>query len=166
LSEQHKAKPTLFNEVLYRSKSEARLAVCFDSWMWNYSYESVSVGKWKADFVTRSGNEIRVIEYKPVMPTEEYLRDLRSNFLKVMDAAKANPLLIENRATLSCELWCVDFWNDVSHGFYFCQRKKDLEPLLDFSSFDFSPGKEFRFDLNSTSKNFEDMKRIAGVFRK
>ena len=164
MNEQYKAKPTIFNDVLYRSKSEAKLAVCFDSWGWSFTYETVSVHSWKADFTVRNKSCIRVIEYKPTMPTDEYLRDLSSNFFKVMKAAKANPLL--HQTTLFCELWCVDFWNGTSSGLRFNLKSFPFSIDHELSTYDFSPGKDFRFDLRSSSQSYEYTKSALERMRR
>jgi len=152
LNEQYKAKPTTFNGVTYKSKSEARLAACFDAWGWSFSYETVSVGNWKADFTVKDSESVTVIEYKPTKPTSDYLRDLSSNFSKILLAARANPLL--KKTSVCCELWCVDFWNNIVDAWRFYENGTSI-PLCWIKTYDFSPGKDFRFDLRSSSQTYD-----------
>jgi hypothetical protein len=150
LTEQYKAKPTLFNGTTYRSKAEARLAVCFDAWCWNYKYENVSVGNWKPDFTIQDGSFVRIIEYKPCNPTLEYLEDLARNFKTLLRALRVHPEI-----NARCDLWCIDFWNDKRSGFEFFENGKKESIDHELTLYDFSPGMDFRFDLRSSSQDYD-----------
>jgi hypothetical protein len=144
-----KAKPTKYKGILYRSKSEARLAVCFESWGWKFKYEPVwsSVPRFKPDFLTEDQNKnLRVIEYKPVKPNKTYQEELFRNFRTLMQSHQSDPV----RERLSCELWCVDFWNDTAEGCFMNYRTLLPKKLRELKELDFSCGKEFRFDLHES----------------
>jgi len=165
---QYKAIPTMFNGVLYRSKSEARLAVCFDAWGWDYTYEPEirSVPGFKPDFrIYHESGTIRIIEYKPCRPTAKYTVELQRKFNR----------LSKNNADkkMYCELWCIDFYNHKSERLRIHRESGRFYPM-DFTKFphSFSHGSDFRFDLCETSDasvnltNIIDTKKIDQEIRR
>ena len=162
LTEQYKAKPTLFNGTTYRSKAEARLAVCFDAWGWDYEYEPIirSMPRFKPDFLIRHKNErIRVIEYKPCVPTDRYMEDLLRNFRTLL---RNN---MDKKDSIRCELWCVDFYEKISTRFRYSldssYRGIGCEQLgFDDLRKSFAPGSDFRFDLTNQSATKVDLSKI------
>lgn len=161
MTEQYKAIPTMFNGVRYRSKSEARLAVCFDAWGWNHEYEPTikSMPRFKPDFLIRHKNEkVRIIEYKPCVPTDKYMNTLLSNFRTLF---RNNTY---KRDSIRCELWCIDFYNQDSCRFrYSLDDSYQIEiDALDFNALgkSFSHGSDFRFDLTNQSATKVDLSNI------
>lgn len=77
------AKKTEYRGVCFRSRSEARLAVCFDAagWRWEYEPKELDVNGWKPDFlVVRKNRRPIVVEYKPARPSDEYINELTQRF--------------------------------------------------------------------------------------
>ncbi len=152
-----KAKPTRYNGVLYRSKSEAMLAVCFDAWGWAFEYEPRlrSMPSFKPDFLIKhSDNRLRVIEYKPKRPTDLYTRDLFRKFRTLIFNNE------KDQDRLSCELWCVDFWNATSEALFINYEKMIPSRLQGIEQQDFSFGSNFRFDLTEYPEAKVDLTKI------
>jgi hypothetical protein len=59
-----KAKPTYYNNRLYRSRLEARYAAFFDMMGWSFEYEPESFPTWSPDFVLNDFDEL-FLEIKP-----------------------------------------------------------------------------------------------------
>ena len=148
-----KAKPTKFNGILYRSKSEAMLAVCFDEWGWKFQYEPPISARFKPDFAIthRSGN-IRFIEYKPIRPKDKYIDELWVNYKRVLLHARSGTVKVR------CEMWCLDFWHEKYVGYRF---NEDCIDVFSMEKYDFSPGKDFRFDLHDCSDSKVDLSKIV-----
>jgi hypothetical protein len=151
-----KAIPTAFNGVMYRSKSEARLAVCFDAWGWDFEYEPKirSMPGFTPDFkITQKNGAIRIIEYKPVFPVDRYLRKLKSNFVTLLNNNRHSTIKIR------CELWCIDFFNSVEQCFYLDNDGRFVRFEITKEK-SFSHGYEFRFDLAESSPARVDLTGI------
>lgn len=70
-----KAIPTIYKEILYRSRLEARWAVFFDLMEWEFTYEPEDLEKWSPDFTIRTtaGNDF-LVEIKPLRMVDVKLR--------------------------------------------------------------------------------------------
>ena len=154
-----KAIPTKFNNIVYRSKSEARLAVCFCDWGWDFTYEPQikSMPGFHPDFLVNHKNDhLRIIEYKPVKPTGTYIGKLAGNF---------RTLFLNNRKSnlvLRCELWCIDFFNNEIDLYVFdANGKMSNRAWLKGKSID--PGIDFRFDLHEESLAKVDLSFIDRI---
>lgn len=155
-----KAIPTKLNGVTYRSKSEARLAVCFFDWGWKFKYEPKfpSMPKFNPDFlIAHEDDRFRVIEYKPVLPLRKYIRELERKF----------STLIKNnwdvRDKVRCELWCVDFYNKHHE---FLRFENDTSRLVRVKmdipeGKGFNVGCDFRFDLSDQTLPRVDISSIC-----
>lgn len=154
------AKPTEYRGVNFRSRSEARLAVCFDAAGWKWEYEphwaAMSVKGWTPDFWLDAGNKNRnyLIEYKPTAITREYDVVLRHRF---------HSIGIED---FNCCLIMFDFFNNVRFQEKCLYPVWDRDHLIgtessgsidcvcewrDWNIFDgfYRPGINHRFDLRS-----------------
>lgn len=70
------SKPTIYNDILFRSRLEARWAAFFDLLGFKYDYEPVDLVGWSPDFLLRGKNSNIFIEVKPFITDEikaEYL---------------------------------------------------------------------------------------------
>jgi hypothetical protein len=72
---QIKPKPTLYNDVQYRSRLEAKWACFFDLMNWKYSYEPHDLPNWSPDFYlkTEAGSSY-LVEVKPNIYIDLQLR--------------------------------------------------------------------------------------------
>ena len=77
------AKPTAYDGTTYRSKLEAKWAVFFDALGAEVEYEPFQIEasngvRWTPDFFIFSGvfNETYVVEIKPIVPNEAYIKFL------------------------------------------------------------------------------------------
>lgn len=92
-----KASPTVYNEVLYRSRLEARWAAFFDLCGWSYTYEPFSFGDYIPDFII-NGKTNLLVEVKPV-PVGELFddntpEDLRKKAEEYTDPEVYEPLIL------------------------------------------------------------------------
>ena len=70
-----KAIPTLYNNVQYRSRLEARWAAFFDIIKWKFTYEPFDLPKWSPDFkLTTEAGTTFLVEVKPKEFTDISLR--------------------------------------------------------------------------------------------
>lgn len=140
---QQQAIPTAYKGVRFRSKSEARFAYWLDTFencndvTWEYEPHWMAVSGYIPDFFThelkrsfyRFGGvkttwlpaiEFQVIEYKPAMPTAEYLDYCASRFSTIYDLASdelkprldlvlfygnANSVVEKGQRSSGCFLW-------------------------------------------------------------
>jgi len=89
--------PTEYKGIVFRSKSEALVARAFDvegglSWLYEPQWLCDDDG-WIPDFFGLFGGDEKkyfpaVIEYKPSLPTETYLKKLEKRFIKISDQYK------------------------------------------------------------------------------
>lgn len=149
-----RAKPTKYNGVLFRSKSEAKLAVCLDAWKTPWEYEpDVEHEHWKPDFlfcidIQWKSKDLRVgylIEYKPILPNQNYISELSRHFNAIFNSEDEVKSFL-NVDALFYELWCIDFWNKKRIGIQFRGSGKTKESMI-IEKLSLDPGCQFRFDL-------------------
>ncbi len=106
---QYNAKKTTYSNIVFKSKSEAIIARCFDlaeedfvntTIFWEYEPERFKIDDYAPDFIVKVGLKyklnrkgrgvkdyilsfIHVIEYKPKMPTDSYLQYWAENCAKI-----------------------------------------------------------------------------------
>jgi len=150
-----KPQKTEYKEVVYRSKSEARVAKYLDDCVVCFEYEPdwCQVDSWTPDFAIwreyrdggqgpgRGRPELTIVEYKPRMVTETYLENLGEWFSE-----------LKRRVPFCCtHLWVGDFWDEVRCRYVF-------RPSNSWHRVDGWPGddlviaddiKGYRFDLEA-----------------
>lgn len=74
--------PTAYKGYEFRSKSEAIVARGFDlaGLSWVYEPERWQVDGWRPDFEVILAGQVFILEYKPDIPTDTYLRFLISRY--------------------------------------------------------------------------------------
>jgi len=70
-----KAKPTYYNNRLYRSRLEARWAAFFDLSRIDFEYEPLDLYKWSPDFLIRVVRREYLVEIKPQSNWDQELMD-------------------------------------------------------------------------------------------
>src|SRR5260221_1373905 len=73
----HKSIPTLYKNVMFRSRLEARWASIFIMFGWKWDYEPFDLDGWIPDFVI-TGHDRLFVEIKP---TELFLPDIADKML-------------------------------------------------------------------------------------
>lgn len=84
-----KSKPTVYKNVKFRSRLEARWAAFFDLIGWRWQYEAYDFNGWTPDFaVYGSAGSILFIEVKPIV-TIEYAREYSTKLKHVKPTVNA-----------------------------------------------------------------------------
>jgi len=96
--------PTLYKDIQFRSRLEARYAVYFDLLGWEWAYEPIDLPGWIPDFVLFSSSQENVfVEVKPI-----------SNFVEFEDRGKVVGALEQSKYSgapilvLGCRTWKID----------------------------------------------------------
>lgn len=137
-----RAVPTVYHGVRYRSRTEARFAVCMDSWGWSYSYEpsDFNVGNYVPDFLVEDAHKNeRIIELKPALISEDFAATVSRRFERIRFF---DP-------DVFTELWCVDFFNKQAAAVRCLTGNKVAEVCCGFDEDWFGAGVHYRFDLES-----------------
>ena len=128
-----KAIPTLYKNIVFRSRLEAKWAAFFDLAQWHWDYEPIDLNGWIPDFqIINKQNKAILVEVKPIT-------DLNREFTDKIDKANNNQyevLLVGS--TLPKELdqiyigWLyelgINSWARAPFCFY-----KETPNLLDFT---------------------------------
>ena len=61
-----KAIPTLYKDIWFRSRTEAKWAACFDLCGIDWQYEPVEFDRWFPDFIIGCGSQTYMVEVKPI----------------------------------------------------------------------------------------------------
>lgn len=88
--------PTSYKGYEFRSKSEAIVARGFDlaGLKWSYEPERWQVDGWRPDFEVLLAGKTLVLEYKPDIPTDTYLRFLISRYTRYPEQDDLLPSLL------------------------------------------------------------------------
>ena len=100
-----KAHPTRYNDVLFRSRLEARWAAFFDLAKWEWEYEPIDIYGWTPDFMAIfpcnhsecSGSHSLLIEVKPYFIVSDFLGHPCKDYLWGVKACYATYNFCENR---------------------------------------------------------------------
>lgn len=142
-------KPVHYSGVSFRSKSKAKLAVCFDAWGKDWQYEpDICHDWWVPDFFVQfqvSGLNVgTLIEYSPKIPTDDCVSRLAWHFGAVIDRGHEVCEFLKIDC-LTCQLWCIDFCKSRANGLCF-HSSNDIEVIdKELQRLDFSPANRFKF---------------------
>lgn len=105
--------PTLFHNVLFRSRLEARIAAMFDALKWPWIYEPVDLAGYIPDFVLQFPHAPIAVEVKP----ETEYEPLKAYAERVTDAGWERELLVVGAAVFPNDvIGVLGDESDVSEG--------------------------------------------------
>jgi len=142
------AKPTLYRDVRFRSRSEARFAATLFAHAsvtgWIYEPTQWRVHKWRPDFEVRhlAHNNLSgvcerarmLVEYKPTDVSSDYVLELEERFN-----------LLREGNDIPCWLICVDFFKRVK--WTYVMKQGSLVQVHAWQNLPIDVGATYRFDL-------------------
>lgn len=129
-----KAIPTVYNEIRYRSRLEARWAAMFDGLGFVHTYEPFDLGTWSPDFMIGQkgdSSSVALVEIKPITECDEetldrmeratrasHMFDEVSSFVGVilLGVSPYYTNMIKPVGAGWCRLGCTDKTNRVDFG--------------------------------------------------
>lgn len=111
------ATPTEYAGIVFRSKSEAQVALSLDMQEdeldWAYEPKELQVGSYIPDFLVcehlDDGVWLRVVECKPSLCTETYMKNLSPKFCEIAKLLRAR--CGRKLKMLTCEIWQGNTFN-------------------------------------------------------
>lgn len=89
-----KAIPTMYDNVMMRSRLEARWAAFFSACGWQWNYEPIDAYGWCPDFVLNFNNRSVYVEVKPVINQTVIAEFVRVSGLLLADRKEDSALLV------------------------------------------------------------------------
>jgi hypothetical protein len=92
--------PTLYKNVLFRSRLEARWAAVFDAFGWPWAYEPIDLEWYVPDFILRFPAGPLVVEVKP----ETQLADLATHAKRIVGSGWAREFVVLGASTFGSDV--------------------------------------------------------------
>lgn len=142
----HKAHPTSYNGIIFRSRLEATWAAFFDQIGWQWKYEAEDFSKWTPDFIITGRDHLIRIEVKPIELIKSYFyianevlstKGFEGDFLVLGNS----PFMLRDSLTMGIYYSNVYGFNILSKMNFTksadCNYKNIIGISLEYNDFDF-----------------------------
>lgn len=165
----HKAHPTVYAGVRFRSRLEASWAAFFDQCGWQWEYEPYDLEGWTPDFAIKGTKAIILVEVKPISWALEYSMNEESilnnpELLKVRNFLRdtQGTVLVLGNSPYGLEYQCDNIWLGVFYSGWLNQyEKKDIEYHLDGAVFE-NGYHGYKFDIRDEWGSYEH--KLSGEY--